>query len=126
LRILLDTNIIVWLLKDDPRLSKSARELLQTPARNVYFSVASLWEIGIKNCLGRLDLSPGRASEGMRKSGFQRLQITDEHLDRLVLLPAHHRDPFDRMLVAQAFSEPLRLLTSDQLLRVYGENVIVV
>jgi PIN domain nuclease of toxin-antitoxin system len=113
-------------LTDDPRLSKEARQLLLTPAKDVYFSVASLWEIGIKFGLGRLDFSPATVGTGMKDSGYQRLQITDDHLQRLVTLPHHHRDPFDRMLIAQADSEPLKLVTSDQLLQVYGSMVLVV
>jgi len=96
------------------------------PARDIYFSVASLWEIGIKHGLRRLPLSPGSVATGMKDSGFQRLQITDQHLSRLVTLPFHHRDPFDRMLVAQADSEPLKLVTSDRFLLTYGQSVVVV
>jgi len=125
-RLLLDTQIMLWMLTDDPRLSASARELMRTPARNVHFSVASLWEIGIKHSLGRMVISPAVVSDAMRDSGYQRLQISDEHLNRLVELPHYHRDPFDRMLVAQADSEPLKLVTSDQSLSAYGPAVLTV
>ena len=126
MRLLLDTHIILWILTDEPRLSRDAKELLQTPSRDVFYSVASLWEIGIKFSLGRLKLSPEAVESGMRASGAQRLQIADDHLKRLVTLPHHHRDPFDRMLVAQADSEPLKLVTSDRFLEVYGPTVRVV
>ena len=126
MRLLLDTQIVLWTLTDDPMLSKDARLLLKTPANNVFFSVASLWEIAIKHSLGRLPFSPVNVRNGMRDSGYQRLQISDEHLSRLVELPHLHRDPFDRMLVAQAISEPLMLVTSDQHLKAYGQSVLIV
>ncbi|AIE88054.1 type II toxin-antitoxin system VapC family toxin [Fimbriimonas ginsengisoli] len=126
MRLLLDTHIAIWVLTDDVRLSQAARELLREPSRNVFYSVVSLWEIGIKHSLGRLDMTPVAVGGGMRDSGFQRLHIADEHLKRLVTLPFHHRDPFDRMLVAQAEAEPLKLVTSDQRLLVYGSTVLLV
>ena len=107
-------------------MSDRVRELLQVPAKDVYFSVASLWEICIKHSLGRLSYSAKVVSEAMKTSGFQRLAITDEHLERLVQLPPYHRDPFDRLLVAQADAEPLKLVTSDKFLACYGSSVVVV
>ena len=126
MRLLLDTQVVLWVLTDDPRLSEDARKLLRAPATDVYYSIASLWEIAIKHSLGRFVHSPGSVGDGMKESGYQRLAIADEHLNRLVTLPLHHRDPFDRMLIAQADSEPLKLVTCDRLLQAYGSSVLLV
>jgi PIN domain nuclease of toxin-antitoxin system len=118
--------VLLWSLADDPRLPKEVRELLALPARNIFCSVASLWEIGIKHSTGRLQVSPREVIGAIDASRFQRLQILDQHIARVAELPFHHRDPFDRMLVAQAECEPLRLITSDRQLEAYGSVVQIV
>lgn len=126
MRLLLDTHILLWILADDPKLSDSAREMLQIPASNVFYSVASLWEIGIKHGIGKLPVSPRRVGQSLNLSGFSRLAITDDHLEGIGQLPHHHRDPFDRMLVAQAEEEPMAFVTADRRLAVYGPVVRLV
>ncbi len=111
MRLLLDTNAVLWLLAGDRRLGRTAREDVET-ASALVVSVASLWEIAIKVSLGKLAALPGLPA-ALRDGGVHRLTIEDEHLRRLAELPWHHRDPFDRLLIAQAQAECLTVLTAD-------------
>jgi PIN domain nuclease of toxin-antitoxin system len=126
MRLLLDTHIALWVLLDDERLPPTARDILRDPSTSAWYSLATLWEVSIKHGLGRFTMSPADMSTGLRDSGFRRLGIEDSHFSRLAELPQIHRDPFDRMLIAQAEVEPLRLLTSDRLLAQYSSSVILV
>lgn len=128
MRLLLDTHVALWALTDDPRLSQRARALIADPANDVLVSAASVWEIAIKHALGRGDMpiSGDQALDWFRQAGYQLLPIAPEHAAAVEHLPVHHRDPFDRMLVAQATAEPLRLLTHDPLVLRYGDVVIAV
>lgn len=125
MRILLDTHIYLWWLDDSPQLSKAARITIRE-AETVYISSATLWEAVIKIGLGKLEADPAELVAGIRASGFEPLPITPEHALALPGLANHHKDPFDRMLVAQAISEPLRLVTMDGVLSAYSELVIQV
>lgn len=125
MRILLDTHVYLWWLEDSPRLSSEARRLI-AEAESVHVSSASLWEAVIKIGLGRLEADPADLVAGIRKSGFIPLPITPEHTLALPGLSAHHKDPFDRMLLCQAITEPLRLVTTDGLLQSYSDLVIEV
>ncbi|NMC75430.1 MAG: type II toxin-antitoxin system VapC family toxin [Geobacteraceae bacterium] len=125
MRILLDTHIYLWWLDDSPLLSAEARKMI-TDADSVYVSAASLWEAVIKISLGKLEAVPSDLAEGIRESGFEPLPITPEHTLALSHLSHFHKDPFDRMLLAQSLGEPLRLLTADALLPPYSELVIKV
>lgn len=125
MRILLDTHIYLWWLDDSPLLSAEARKMI-TDADSVYVSAASLWEAVIKISLGKLEAVPSDLVEGIRESGFEPLPITPEHTLALSHLAHFHKDPFDRMLLAQSLGEPLRLLTADALLPPYSELVIKV
>ena len=125
MRILLDTHIYLWWLDDSPLLSAEARKMI-TDADSVYVSAASLWEAVIKISLGKLEAVPSDLAEGIRESGFEPLPITPEHTLALSRLAHFHKDPFDRMLLAQSLGEPLRLLTADALLPPYSELVIKV
>jgi len=125
MRILLDTHIYLWWLEDSPRLSKAARSMV-LESETVYISSASLWEAVIKIGLGKLAADPTELVAGIRASGFEPLPITPEHTLALFGLADHHKDPFDRMLIAQAISEPLRLVTTDGVLSGYSELVIQV
>lgn len=125
MKALLDTNIMLWAMSDPDRLSAAARRELAR-ATEVFVSAASIWEVSIKVGLGKLEVDVDELVEGLSAAGFEPLPITFEHSRAVRGLPHHHRDPFDRMLIAQAFSEPLRLLTHDQLLRRYGDWVVVV
>ncbi len=125
MRLLLDTQIALWALTDSPRLSAQARAWIESGENDIYFSAASIWEIAIKHRLARKDMpiSGIEAARLFREAGYYELQVTAVHAAATEQLPPHHEDPFDRMLVAQAFSEPLRLLTHDRQLPAYGEWV---
>ncbi len=133
MRLLLDTHIALWAASDDPKLSPSARIIIGDPENTILVSVVSLWEIAIKQSLrglrairDPLPLTLEAASEAFSESGFDILDVTPEHVLALAILPLHHGDPFDRMLVAQASSESLGLLTSDRKLPANGIGVIAV
>ena len=128
MRLLVDTHLLLWAAARSRRLSREARQLLENPRNDVYFSAASLWEIAIKLALRRADfrIDLGRLRSVLPEMGFQELPVTGVHAERLASLPPLHKDPFDRMLVAQAQSEPLVLLTNDTALAGYGDLVKVV
>ena len=128
MRLLLDTHIALWALTDDPRLSPRARALINDPANQVIVSAATVWEIAIKHALGRDDMpiSGDEALDWFRRAGYDLLSISPAHAAAIEHLPEHHRDPFDRLLVAQAITEPLRLLSRDPLVIRYGDAVIAV
>ncbi len=128
MRLLLDTHTILWMVSDDPRLSEPARRSIQSTTE-LFWSIASLWEIGIKLSLDRTDfrLGPGWAHlipAEMQHNGIQRLPIEPGHCERLSRLPWNHRDPFDRLLVAQASCENLGMVSRDRHLSSYGIEVI--
>lgn len=125
MRLLLDTNILLWAMADDPRLSRTARETMEQ-ATALHVSAASLWEIGIKTALGKLALDMDRLLVRLEDVGFEPLPVSWRHARAVRDLPHHHRDPFDRMLVAQAICEPLRLLTHDEALAPYSDLVLLV
>jgi PIN domain nuclease of toxin-antitoxin system len=130
-RLLLDTHIALWALVDDPRLPATARGLIGDPANDIVVSAATLWEIAIKHALARgapndMPIPAQRALELFRASGYEALDITPPHVLALETLPPLHGDPFDRMLVAQALAEPLRLLTHDARIARYSDTVILV
>lgn len=123
MRILLDTHMLLWTLAAPARLSPQARRLIADS--DVYVSAASIWEISIKAAIGKLQASPVEVLEALQPAGFVELPVTGLHAARVLTLPPFHRDPFDRLLVAQALSEPMRLLTNDDALAAYGEIVTV-
>jgi len=126
MRLLLDTHIALWALTDDPRLTRQARSLIQAPANTVLVSAVSLWEIAIKRALGRGDM-PVSAPEALgyfREAGYELLHITADHAVAVEALPLIHSDPFDRLLVAQALTEPLRLLTHDGNVARYSDSIL--
>jgi PIN domain nuclease of toxin-antitoxin system len=128
MRLLVDTHLLLWAVARSPRLPQEARRLLENPRNEAHFSAASLWEIAIKIGLRRSDfnLDLGELRPALSEIGFVELPVTGAHAERLVALPPIHKDPFDRMLVAQSLSEPLVLLTNDDVLAGYGELVRVV
>lgn len=125
MRILLDTHIYLWWLLDSPKLSSKARAKIESAAE-VYVSSASLWEAAIKISIGKLSADIEALAAHITLSGFTELPVTAKHSVQLTRLPELHRDPFDRMLVAQAMCEPLRLITADQQLVGYSELVDLV
>lgn len=128
MNLLLDTHIALWAIVDSPRLSAKARKLILAPRATVWVSAASIWEIAIKHGLGRGDmpLSGEAAMAHFRAAGYRLLPIEPEHAARVEGLPAHHHDPFDRLLVAQAQVEPMRLLSHDPMQALYGDFVVPV
>ena len=122
MRLLLDTQLYLRILDDSPRLNRRARDLTLT-ADEVLISAATIWEAAIKSALGKLRVEPTLLVEEIARSGFVELPITARHTAAVSTLPMHHKDPFDRLLVAQALTEPARLLTSDATLAAYSELV---
>ncbi|WP_308798252.1 type II toxin-antitoxin system VapC family toxin [Agromyces silvae] len=125
---LLDTQLLLWAALDDPRLSREARRLIGDRAHELTFSAASVWEVGIKAAKGRADyqISPRVFRRSLLENGYDELAISGLHGIEAGALPSVHRDPFDRMLIAQARVEGIPLLTADERLAAYGEPVIVV
>ena len=118
MRLLLDTHVFLWWCADDPRLTGRERAAIGSAANDVFLSAASVWEMAIKQGLGRLEI-PEPASAAAARLGIEALPVTFEHAEATLELPPLHRDPFDRLLVAQAGTEGLTLLTHDPLLRAY-------
>ena len=125
---LLDTHLVLWAALEPARLSAKALRLLRARDNELAFSVATLWEVAIKTSLGRPDfqVDPKQLQSALLGEGFVEVAILPEHVIRVARLPWLHRDPFDRMLVAQAAAEKHTLLTSDSLLAGYGKFVRVV
>jgi PIN domain nuclease of toxin-antitoxin system len=126
LRALLDTHAFLWWIGDDPRLSKTAREVLLDEDNEVYFSTASAWEIAIKARLGRIELPrnvESFISKQLDVNDFTVLPIQLSHALRVAKLPAHHEDPFDRILIAQAQIEKLTLVSADKAVARYSVEV---
>ncbi len=121
MRILLDTHLLLWALAEPEKLSATTRNRLD--AAEVFVSAASVWEVSIKVALGKLEADPSELLAAIEPAGFVLLPITGLHAAAVATLPLLHRDPFDRMLVAQARTEPLILLTNDTVLQQYGPGI---
>ncbi len=126
MKILLDTHAFLWFIAGDMRLNAYARQLIEAPENKRYLSAASIWEITIKASLGRL-IAPTPPSILIRDhvwaNAIDLLAISPEHFDILHTLPYHHKDPFDRLIVAQALHEDLILVTKDQALAAYNIRI---
>lgn len=120
--LLLDTHVVLWWLTDDPTLAAEIKERLDHEP-DVYISPATIWEVAIKQSLGKLE-KPADLAERIRDSGFRHLNITVEHGIVAGRLPLIHRDPFDRMLIAQAQVEHLTLVTRDPHIQKYDVSVL--
>lgn len=118
MRLLVDTHVYLWWRSDDPRLGVAEREAIRDGANDVLLSAASVWEMAIKQTLGRLRV-PEPPSAAAVRLGFEPLPVSFAHAEATVRLPPLHRDPFDRLLVAQARTEGLTLVTRDPLVRAY-------
>jgi PIN domain nuclease of toxin-antitoxin system len=114
-KLLLDTQLLLWAAGQPERLSARARKLLDDPRNELLFSAASLWEVAIKSTLGREDfqVEPRLLRRGLLDNGYVELPVTSEHAVAIDTLPPHHKDPFDRLLLAQALVEGVVLLTAD-------------
>jgi PIN domain nuclease of toxin-antitoxin system len=127
MRLLVDTHVLLWAAAAPERLPASFRERLESPESEVLFSAASIWELAIKMQIGRLVLAvaPEEIARTAAQRGFDELPVMAVHAAGVRNLPLHHRDPFDRLLIAQAMHEPARLLTVDRLLAKYSGLVEV-
>ena len=126
MNILLDTHVALWAITDHPRLTPQARDLILSPRATVWISAATVWEIAIKHGLGRGDM-PVSGEEALgyfRSAGYQFLSVEPEHAAAVEALPGHHQDPFDRLLVAQALTEPMRLITHDAMVARYSDTIL--
>lgn len=128
MQILLDTHVLLWALADDPVLPAKARALIADDRNTLWVSAVSIWEISIKHALGRGDmpLSGTTALGYCRDAGFRWLDIRPEHAAAVEALPLIHADPVDRMLVAQALTEPMKLLTHDSMIARYDPDILLV
>jgi PIN domain nuclease of toxin-antitoxin system len=125
MRILLDTHVLIWALIEPQRLASPTRRLLEDSENEILFSAASIWEIAIKVSLGRADfqIDPSEIVDSAVASGFTELPIRSQAALHVTGLPQHHRDPFDRLLIAQAMTEPALLYTADRQLERYSELI---
>ena len=126
MNLLLDTHVALWAITDSPKLSQKARDLIQAPKTTVWISAANIWEIAIKYALGRgvMPVSGQDAVRYFQESGYRFLPVDVDHALAVESLPTHHQDPFDRILIAQALVEPMRLMTHDPLVASYSDTII--
>jgi len=118
-RLLLDTHVLLWWLADDPKLTKAARAIIADPDNEVLVSSVSLWEIAINAALGRIEVELDDLEAAIARNGFRPLPIGFRHALTAGSLPIIHRDPFDRMLIAQASVEELRVVSHDRVFERY-------
>ena len=123
MRILLDTNALLWAMTNGPRIA-SVRDLLLDDENEVFVSAVSWWEIAIKTHIGKLNANLPELRAASQESGFLELPLLGSHAEMLATMPRHHNDPFDHMLLAQAMSEPMRLITGDSVLTQYTPLVL--
>lgn len=128
MNILLDTHIILWAAGEPEKLPDSAKAMLLDDSNHLYFSSASIWEVVIKRGLGREDFSvdPFRLRKLLVANGYSEIAVVSDHALAIDLLPPFHKDPFDRILIAQARTEGMSLMTSDKQLALYGRGIISV
>lgn len=126
MKLLLDTHVLLWAANDPQRLSEATRALLLEPDNALFFSVVNLWEIVIKRGLGRSDfiVDPHRLRRLLVANGYTELAVTSEHVLQVDRLPLLHKDPFDRLLIAQAQAEALLLVTADSMVVQYKDAVL--
>lgn len=125
MKLLLDTHLLLWAAGAPKRLPPAARKLINDPANDLLYSAASLWEIAIKRALGREDfrVDPRALRRGLLENGYAELAVTGEHVLAVDTLPALHKDPFDRMLVAQSLAESVTLLTGNPQVARYSDTI---
>lgn len=125
MRLLLDTHLLLWWVANSGSLSEQARALISDPENTIFVSAVSLWEIWLKESLGKLHVPPD-FEDKLALESFESLPLTGPQTRQVARLPWHHRDPFDRMLIAQAQIEDLTLLTADDRVSAYGDFVRLV
>ena len=119
MKLLLDTHVLLWVLGQPRKIAAPTRRRIEAPDNLVFVSSASAWEIEIKRALGKL-VAPDDLAEQMRRARFTELPLHLRHVERLRTLPGLHRDPFDRILISQALTDDLVLITNDEDIRAYG------
>ncbi|TRT61956.1 MAG: type II toxin-antitoxin system VapC family toxin [Microcystis aeruginosa Ma_QC_C_20070703_M131] len=127
MKILMDTHAFLWFIEGDNNLSDAARSLIENNQYQKRLSIASLWEMSIKASLNRLELKitfPNLIQNYVYNNGFDILSINAEHLEQLKRLPYYHKDPFDRLIIAQSLTENIPILTKDELFKRYTENLL--
>ena len=127
MKLLLDTHAFLWWVEGAPALGRRARAEISNPDNEVFVSLATCWELAIKLSLGKLRLTHSLdrfIPEQLTRNGFVLLSVEFPHVARVAELPFHHRDPFDRVLVAQALQDELAIVSSDRVLRKYGVTVV--
>jgi PIN domain nuclease of toxin-antitoxin system len=124
--LLIDTQLFIWFVENDPKLPLSIRDVMEDEQYNLFISIASLWEIVIKSSLGKLNLKWAipEIINGVTKSGLSILQIKPQHLITLHLLEYIHKDPFDRIIISQAITENMYVVSSDEIFNKYQINLI--
>ncbi len=123
MNLLLDTHVLIWALEDNPTLSGSAREAIVDGENPVFVSAASVWEISVKQAMGKLHV-PDNLIEEIRIHRFTPLEINLQHAELAGRLPSIHKDPFDRMLVAQSIIEKLYIVTRDRVMDLYDVKIL--
>jgi PIN domain nuclease of toxin-antitoxin system len=124
MRLLLDTHVLLWALSQPAKLTAETRRKINEA--EVFVSAASIWEIGIKSALGKLNATAGEILAAVEPAGFKMLSITGQHAAKAAELPPLHKDPIDRLLAAQAATEPMILITNDRMLEGYGTFVTLI
>ena len=125
MRVLLDTHVLLWVFADSPQINQ-VKPLILSNETEVYISTASWWELAIKISIGKIDVDLSMLRAAAEESGFIDLPVLAAHTQTILTLPMLHRDPFDRMLIAQAISEPMRLLTNDSALSEYSSLITMI
>ena len=120
--ILLDTHTLLWHLTDNPKLSKEKSEMIENAENRKFFSIASLWEIGIKKSIGKLEVK--QPINALVPKEIMILELKISHIEKVIELPFYHRDPFDRIIIAQAFTENLTIMTEDENFKDYGIKIV--
>ncbi len=125
MKLLLDTHILLWWIKNNKHLTTKARQLIENQRNVVIVSAASMWELAVKRAVGKIEVDLTQLEQYITAGDFETLSITMHHAVAVSDLPMHHRDPFDRMLLAQCIVESAQLLTSDAALKAYGKFVVI-
>lgn len=126
MNIILDTHIVAWWLTDDAQMPIAARKLIEDQRNRIVVSSVTIWEMAIKQIQGKSNIPIVEVEEELLKTGFEILPMTVNHAVEYATIPLHHRDPFDRMLIAQSKYESAVLVTHDRLLALYGDYVKIV
>ena len=124
MKLLLDTHILIWASKNNPKLSKSAKNLILNEDNDIYFSTAAIWELIIKKNTGKFDIDIKSFVDALYNMNFFELPIEMVHIFKLEELENYHKDPFDRIMIAQALAEPIKLLTHNKILLQYSPDLI--